>query len=523
MSRKANGRKGTFSDLGLSVAGRYLVPSSRNRLLLIGGIAVAALLVVAFASFLTRGSGLLASGPLSSNHATLEEDCAACHRPFDEVTSDACSVCHEKYGDKLGVYTFAAHYLYRSNDFQRLVPSEHETSCAACHLEHRGREAEITEVPDERCLVCHENGSFHDQHPEFDFAAEGLADDDALRFPHVHHVRELIKKQELVDVEKACLYCHNPRPDGKSFEPLDFERHCDSCHLTTTTATPRLPVWDPEQPEIAGVETLGMIRERGGPGTRWALFTSPGEFREVGRRVSKVPVYHEDPWILDNLRRLRRELYADPGLADLLKTSAEVPAHEISVLYEEAIATLEDHALGLRGRPEPEVQAELERITALLEELRRAVRDPYTPLDETAFLLALGEPRSDLGSDRIEEIHALIGELTQPCQRCHRVENATIARVQKDQRVLRRAEFDHRAHILQVRCLECHAEIPIQELAGSTDPVAAELDQAAIQNLPRIATCRQCHTPQLASDRCVTCHYFHANKSRRSEMLLYVN
>ncbi len=472
------------------------------------------------ADFTWREAHLLSNGPLSSSHAILESSCSDCHSPFGQVESTACSVCHEKYGDELGVFSFDAHYLYRSDDFQRLKTSEHETTCGGCHAEHLGRQAEITRVEDGSCLPCHDFGSFNSQHPEFDFAENRIPDDDALAFTHIHHTREVMEREGLLDVERACLYCHNPQPDGRSFEPLDFSRHCDACHLSATTATPRLPV---EQPDAAGVVTLDTLVQRQGPGTRWALFANPTEFKQVGSRVSKTPVHHSDPWIMENLRRLRGELYADAGLANLLRTSADVPPSELRGLYQEAVATLEDYALGLRSSPQPEIQAELAHIGELLTRVKRALDDPYTPLDETELLLAFEAPRRELSEERTTELEDLVDQLTLSCQPCHRIDRATVARVQKDQRVMRRAEFNHRAHILQVRCLDCHADIQILEgLEGEPRSGESAIDRASIQNLPRIESCQQCHQPDLSSNRCVTCHEFHPDKSRRSDLLLYL-
>ncbi len=516
-------RKGKFGPVGLPVAKRYLRPLTRNRAILAGAAVAAVVLAVGVASYFTRDGGILSNGPLSTSHANLEGDCANCHDPFGKVAAAGCSTCHEKFGDELGVYTYKAHYLYRSNDFSRLTPSPHEVECAACHPEHRGREIAITDVPDARCLPCHDFGSFNTRHPQFEFVAHADTDDDAgIAFPHVHHVREVMKRQKLVDVEKACLYCHNARPDGKSFEPIDFDRHCDACHLTAGEATPVLPVQDaPGDPP--GVETLEAIRRRGGPGSQWAIFTPATDFQRLGPRVRKRPVFHRDPWILANLRHLRQELYPDAGLADLLTASADAPANELPALYQEALTTLESYAQGLRGRPEPEIRAELEKIDAALAELRRAIADPYTPLDETDFQLALDRPRPGLSDEQRAEIEGVVDELTKPCSSCHRIERATIARVQKDQRTLRRAEFDHRAHILQVRCLECHTRIPILDHLQGDEKVDPKIDNSAIQNLPGIERCQECHKPDLASNRCINCHLFHPNKSRRSQLLLYLD
>ena len=518
MARKRKASKGTYGDVRLSVAGRYLYPSPRRRALLWGTAAAAVLLAFTGIDFGWRDASFLSNGPLSSAHATLEADCAACHTPFGELESASCEACHEKYGDELGVFSFASHYLYRSGDFQRIRTVEHETPCAGCHTEHLGREAQITRIDDHQCLSCHAASSFNREHPDFELAS--APDSDTLAFTHIHHTREVMEREGLQDIEQACLFCHNPRPDGTSFEPLDFDRHCDACHLKAATTTARLQIAGPEGP---GVATLGDLLADQRPGTRWALFANPNEFRQVGNRVAKSPVHHADPWILENLRRLRAELYPDAGLAGLLQASPEVPASELHTLYEEAVATLEDHALGLRSRPEPEIQNELARIEELLNRVKRALDDPYAPLDETEFLLALDTPKRDLDAEQEATLDDLIDQLTQTCQTCHTIDRATIARVQKDQRVLQRAEFDHRAHTLQVRCLECHAKIPIAEgLLGEPNSAESVIDRAAIQNLPDIAQCQQCHEPDLASNRCVTCHAFHPDKSRRSDLLLYM-
>lgn len=514
-------KKGTFGEARLSVARKYVIPISRNPLVLLGLLLVALATAWVAANFFLQNASFLSNGPLSSNHATLEGECSACHGAFDEVTSDKCSVCHEKHGDRLGVYTWPAHTIYRSGDFGRVETLEHETECAACHVEHQGRDAAITQVSDGECQSCHPYDSFNEGHPEFDFITEEIPDELGFAFPHIRHVRELMQRQELVDVEKTCLYCHNARGDGKSFAPISFDEHCDTCHLTATERTPPLPVAD-DQAGQPGVVPLAEIRRGRLPGTQWALFMSDAEFRERGGEITKSPIYHQDPWIEENLRLLRRRMFTDPGLAELLEASAEAPASEVTDLYREAIATLETYAQGLRGRGEPEIRQELEKIEKVLKSLGRSLSDPLTPLDETKFLLALGPP-ADLPDEEWDALETLVHDLTDVCGQCHLVEDATIARMQQDQRVLRRAEFDHRAHILEMRCLDCHREIPIAEHIEGEGPVDSEMDNAAIQNLPGIESCRECHTPRLASNRCVTCHFFHPNKSRRSEMLLYLD
>jgi len=480
-------------------------------------------------------NSVTASGPLSSPHAKFEKNCASCHEPFKAATSEKCSVCHEKTGDKLGVYTFTGHYVYRSGEMQRLKTaaanfSAKETACAVCHQEHQGRNAFITNVPDNYCTSCHVYGSFNKNHPQFQFVTKRIPDDSTLAFTHIKHVKEIVKREKLTDIERACLYCHNPQPDGRHFEPIEFETHCNACHLTGTIATPALKIKTAGNLLEPGVETLETIRNRRSLGTAWAFNTNPNEFQiKPGNRLVKSPIRHEDPWILENLKTIRRTLYPNLGLAELLKTAGETAMQNkpaaTTPIYLEAIQFLQEQAAGLRGRPEPEVQSELAKIDSLLKAARNKIQRQSLLNGEPKFVWPAVKVNASLNPDQIAGLNDLAASLTAPCRECHTVENAAILRVQKDQRILRRAEFNHRAHIVQRRCLECHTQIPIippRRDAGAATIKSAQ-DRAAIQNIPDIENCRACHNSEETSNRCVTCHYFHPDKTNRSNMLLYLD
>ena len=223
------------------------------------------------------------------------------------------------------------------------------------------RAAAITNVSDAQCVSCHVYGSFNKNHPQFQFTAKKIADDTTLAFTHIRHVKDVIKREKLVDLERACLYCHNPQSDGKHFEPIDFDTHCGACHLTASVATPTLKIKNLDDPLTPGVETLESIRQRGGPGAAWTMNASPSAFQiKPGNRLVKSPVRHEDPWIMENLKMIRRALYPNRDFAELLKTSGKIPAQNrhaaATLMYQEAIQTLQDYATGLRAWPEPEVQ-----------------------------------------------------------------------------------------------------------------------------------------------------------------------
>ena len=174
-----------------------------------------------------------------------------------------------------GIYTLAAHWSASPAD-QRRDPLPAEIPCAACHLEHRGRRAEIARVADSFCLGCHDFGSFSTGHPEFDFAADEIPDSDSLIFTHSHHVNELMRRRSLTDPEAACLACHEPGPPSSAstasidsaagsggFRPIDFDRHCAACHLTAAVRTPPLPVAQGAR-QAAPASASRRWRRRGG-------------------------------------------------------------------------------------------------------------------------------------------------------------------------------------------------------------------------------------------------------------------
>jgi hypothetical protein len=107
-------KKGTFSDIRLPVTRKYIHPASRTRMLIIGGVAALGFLGYTIFDLTIRQGEFISNGPLSTNHANFEKDCSSCHASSaslgsgGSVTNEKCSVCHEKFGDKIGVYTFAA-------------------------------------------------------------------------------------------------------------------------------------------------------------------------------------------------------------------------------------------------------------------------------------------------------------------------------------------------------------------------------------------------------------------------------
>jgi hypothetical protein len=518
--------KGAFGEAGLPVSATYIYPSGRNRIWWFGlGLAGVVGLILAVNLNLQSGA-LVSSGALSSSHAVIGGDCVACHSPFGEVSSEKCALCHEDGTAAVGAFSLDAHYVYVSGDHTRAFRRDGEMTCAGCHTEHRGRTASVTTVSTTGCVACHGIERLAD-HPEFSAIADGTPDDAGLAFTHIRHVDRVMEDRGTGDLEAACLACHLPTADARGFEPMAFATQCANCHLGAEVEGAELPIQLTDQLLVdeangvvslaLGVETLETIRVRQGPGERWALDMSVAQFDADDGYVVKRATAHEDPWVTHNLQRLRRAVYPMGGLSDLLLMSADVRPEDEEVLYQEALSTLREYADGLRGRSEAWVQAELLELDRLAADLQARLADDTTTLNDARFRLNRPDPR--LEQSHLDEIDAFANEVAAPCLTCHTVRHGTIDRVRPAQGVLRRATFDHGAHVLQRGCLDCHTAIPFEAHLGGDGPVDAALDNAAIQNLPAVGECRQCHTPDLASDGCLTCHDFHPRSDVRSRLL----
>lgn len=111
------------------------------------------------------------SGSLSTVHASFGNDCAQCHQPaadgasnfFLPVADDACLRCHAAVEHAPNQTQFSAADAV-------VIPGHREpvrmaAGCAVCHVEHRGRDADLNLIPDRLCVQCHANLSRDGLHP----------------------------------------------------------------------------------------------------------------------------------------------------------------------------------------------------------------------------------------------------------------------------------------------------------------------------------------------------------------------
>ena len=118
--------------------------------------------------------GALDTGPLTGNHVgfTGAQGCKTCHEPHDKKPlawlaaafaetdmSTSCIQCHAFGGPATSPH----------NAVFPKSKSVRKTKCIMCHTEHKGEDADISNLSDQQCAACHEKpfSEFDRGHPKF--------------------------------------------------------------------------------------------------------------------------------------------------------------------------------------------------------------------------------------------------------------------------------------------------------------------------------------------------------------------
>lgn len=188
------------------------------------------------------------SGSIASAHHFFGQDCTTCHqKAFERVPDQACINCHKLTHPHVDTNFFTLDKLS-------------STRCAECHVEHNGKHALINR-DDSLCSDCHKDLSqqgvdtelgdakdFGTEHPPFKVRLLGydngmeltdrvsMEDEEAYRersnleFSHdVHLNKEGLSMLDGI-YRLWCDDCHTHTPGNPGMEPIDFEKHCESCH-----------------------------------------------------------------------------------------------------------------------------------------------------------------------------------------------------------------------------------------------------------------------------------------------------
>jgi hypothetical protein len=220
----------------------------RNKLAVHLAVLTAGILLLCLA--IPQRETLFVPGSLSRSHAqildnTLVNDrCSLCHASAHSqvgITQDQlCLNCHQAHmpdavnalPHDIKADQFIAYIASRGKTDESL--SEHAkfaevTSCAQCHVEHRGAHNDLKSMTDRRCQSCHNSqfDSFDRQHPEFtNYLAHTTR---RIAFDHrAHSEKYFAQKNEVF----ACQSCHGTDAETATGmrRSVRFEDACASCH-----------------------------------------------------------------------------------------------------------------------------------------------------------------------------------------------------------------------------------------------------------------------------------------------------
>lgn len=213
------------------------------------------------------------SGPLSSAHHGLEDNCEACHvAPFQPVQDATCLTCHDGISDHARDNRMALGRTPPSGsdallwDIAQAFNKPGPGACTDCHTEHEGA-GRMEPTAQAFCSDCHTTldarltdtalgnaRDFGELHPEFKIAvlpqqgatravrtslADNPVDHNGLRFPHDVHLDSTSGVTKMAQrLGRAagfgealeCSTCHTPTADGTRFLPVNMEEDCEACH-----------------------------------------------------------------------------------------------------------------------------------------------------------------------------------------------------------------------------------------------------------------------------------------------------
>ncbi|GIW86475.1 MAG: hypothetical protein KatS3mg108_0799 [Isosphaeraceae bacterium] len=206
-------------------------------------------------------------GPLAHAHAAWTDDCGACHAPFVPIDGSDWSPWPVSFADQTSERCQKCHLAGPHHPVR--VPPAQVPSCAACHRDHQGSEAQLTRMSDALCTGCHANLSAvraeatgvadritafdAEHHPRFGPLAK--PDPGRLHFNHALHLAPGLTLQDggrpwTVDrlaepwrtryaafatapdspITLSCSACHEPDDRGALMKPVAYEQHCAGCH-----------------------------------------------------------------------------------------------------------------------------------------------------------------------------------------------------------------------------------------------------------------------------------------------------
>jgi|688.fasta_scaffold04932_7 hypothetical protein len=469
-------------------------------------------------------------GDVAAVHAKWETDCNACHVPFSPIKDNTwlstaatqqamdrkCEACH------------------RGPAHHPLQLTAEVGSCASCHADHRGRNADISRVADQTCTACHGNIAAHrladatvppsavttpitrfdnEHHPAFGSLA---SDPGRLKFSHGRHMRAgLTFGPQTTGTAAAGPWTYGmlAAADRSRYQSPGSAEHdlvqlsCASCHEFGTNL-----------PQSA-VRTVSTALAAARPGA----YSLPVEFERHCAACHSLPFEGMDG---------RHGATADAGVV--------LPADDAAARPDAVLP----HGLDAAG------------LARFLEStyLQKALAGDASLLDEPVRRPLPASRQAEASEPRVRslveaQVNRALTFARGTCEKCHDLRDASLPDAARlltaaapgvgsqppwfdvaPTRVpaiwFAKARFDHGPH-RGYDCRECHAAAYPDEV-GSADggsngavslPVGSPLDNAVVMIAGR-ESCTTCHAPAGSDPStgkpvggarfdCVECHGYH--------------
>lgn len=183
-------------------------------------------------SYADSFESLIMPGPVIKGHAKFEQKCNECHNIFDKDDQDSlCLSCHKDIRKD----------IEKNTGYHGKYPVISNTECNACHIEHKGRGADIVKL-DKRTFQ-HQFTDFElkDSHNTVECSSCHLKEKKYTQASHqcngCHKDNDIHKGK----LGKKCNSCHNE----KSWSDISFDHdktdfaligkhakiNCNSCHI----------------------------------------------------------------------------------------------------------------------------------------------------------------------------------------------------------------------------------------------------------------------------------------------------